>query len=129
MPINSRAKGKRFELAWRDRLKEYGFEARRGAQFSGSNESPDVVANHPGWHAEVKAVEKLNIETAMLQAIRDAGENLLPYVAHKRNKTPWRVTVDSDTFLGLLEYLRINNVRGKRDPHTGRVSFTGTGVI
>ena len=55
--MNSREKGKRGERAWRDELRANGYCARRGQQFSGSAESPDVVCEDlPAFHFEVKAV-------------------------------------------------------------------------
>ena len=72
--MNSREKGKRGERQWRDELRANGYEARRGQQFCGSAESPDVVCDALAWiHFEVKAVERLNIEEAMEQARRDAS--------------------------------------------------------
>ena len=71
--MNSRNKGKRGERQWRDELRSHGYQARRGQQFSGSPDSPDVVCDGLPWiHFEVKAVERLNIEQAMEQARRDA---------------------------------------------------------
>jgi Holliday junction resolvase len=71
--VNSRNKGKRGERQWRDELRSHGYQARRGQQFSGSPDSPDVVCDGLPWiHFEVKAVERLNIEQAMEQARRDA---------------------------------------------------------
>src|SRR5437667_12910270 len=96
--MNSRNKGKRGERQWRDELRENGFAARRGQQFSGSAESPDVVCDQLRWiHFEVKAVERLNIEDAMDQARRDSGGKV-PIAAHKRNFRPWLVTKESETF-------------------------------
>ena len=70
--MNSRQKGARGERLWRDQLRENGWDARRGQQFSGGAESPDVVCESLGWlHQEVKCVERLNIEDAMAQARRD----------------------------------------------------------
>ena len=72
--MNSREKGKRGERQWRDELREQGFHARRGQQFAGGPESPDVVSDDLPWaHFEVKAVERLNICDAMEQALRDCG--------------------------------------------------------
>ena len=73
--MNSREKGKRGERQWRDELRANGYGARRGQQFSGSADSPDVVCDALSWiHFEVKAVERLNIEEAMEQARRDCGK-------------------------------------------------------
>ncbi len=105
--MNSREKGKRGERQWRDELRDNGFAARRGQQFSGSAESPDVVCDQLSWiHFEVKAVERLNIEDAMDQARRDGSGSRtspkVPIVAHKRNFRPWLVTMDAQTFFRLL---------------------------
>src|SRR6516164_3370506 len=111
--MNSREKGKRGERQWRDELRANGYCARRGQQFSGSAESPDVVCDSLPWiHFEVKAVERLNIEEAMEQARRDAGRDQgsagasphrrVPIVAHRRNFRPWLVTMGAETFFQFL---------------------------
>lgn len=101
--MNSRAKGARGERAFRDLLRAEGYEARRGQQFSGSPDSPDVVCpDLKGYHFEVKCVERLNIEDAMAQARRDAGETKIPIVAHKRNHCNWLITMDAETFFSLI---------------------------
>ena len=72
--MNSREKGKRGERQWRDELRANGYCARRGQQFAGSAESPDVVCDELPWiHFEVKAVERLNVQDAMDQARHDCG--------------------------------------------------------
>src|SRR6516162_2589686 len=113
--MNSREKGKRGERQWRDELRANGYAARRGQQFSGSPDSPDVICDELSWlHFEVKAVERLNIEDAMDQARRDAmsasrsechevGRAKVPLVAHRRNFRRWLVTMDAETF---FEFLR-----------------------
>lgn len=102
--MNSCQKGKRGERAWRDELREAGYsQARRGQQFSGGKDSPDVIcADLPFAHWEVKCVERLNIEEAMAQARTDATTEKLPFVAHKRNNKGWLVTMDASTFFRLL---------------------------
>lgn len=100
--MNSREKGKRGERQWRDELRANGYAARRGQQFSGSPDSPDVICDALPWlHCEVKCVERLNIEDAMTQSRRDAGVKV-PIVAHKRNFCAWLVTMDAETFFRLL---------------------------
>lgn len=79
MTINSRAKGARFErevAQWfRDKL--YDLEARRGQQFAGGTDSPDVILpNIPQLHIEAKMVERFNIYDAMKQSIRDSGTKI-----------------------------------------------------
>jgi Holliday junction resolvase len=101
--MNSREKGKRGERLWRDELRAQGYAARRGQQFSGSPDSPDVVCDSLPWiHFEVKAVEKLNIEDAMEQARRDAAGGKIPIVAHKRSFRRWLVTMEAETLFNFL---------------------------
>jgi hypothetical protein len=125
--MNSREKGKRGERQWRDELRANGYGARRGQQFSGSSDSPDVVCDGLPWiHFEVKAVERLNIEEAMEQARRDCRKKALedargetgqaafrlgaaseegekvPVVAHRRRFRAWLVTMEAETFFRVL---------------------------
>ena len=100
--INSRNKGKRGERQWRDELRENGYPARRGQQFSGSPDSPDVICDGLPWaHFEVKHVEHLNLTEAMAQARRDAGGKAA-FLAHRKNYWPWLVTMDAERFYRLL---------------------------
>ncbi len=102
--INSRQKGARAEREVAKILTEKGFEARRGQQFSGSPDSPDVIcAALDGFHLEVKHVEKLNIHDAIAQAERDSRADQIPTVVHRKNKTKWLVTLSLDNFLTLVE--------------------------
>lgn len=91
--INSRRKGASGEReAAKALMDALGINARRGQQFSGSPDSPDVVLDLP-LHLEVKRVERLNVQMAMDQATKDAKGIKPPVVMHRRNRTPWLVTV------------------------------------
>ena len=60
--MNSRAKGARGERLWRDELRKEGFTARRGQQFAGGTDSPDVICEELKWlHQEVKFVQNLSL--------------------------------------------------------------------
>ena len=98
---NSRNKGAVGEREIASILREYGYKARRGQQFSGANGDADVVGV-TGLHIEVKRREKLNIHEAMDQAVRDARENEIPSVWHRRNNTQWLVTVRLDDFMTIF---------------------------
>lgn len=105
MPINSRQKGARGERLWRDELREQGFKARRGQQFAGGTDSPDVICTElDHLHFEVKVVEALNLRDAVDQACRDAGSKT-PVVAHKRNNSPWLVTMLAADWFKLVKGL------------------------
>jgi Holliday junction resolvase len=100
--INSRAKGKNGELELANRLKQYGFAARRGQQFHGGSGSPDVVCEGLSpFHLEVKRVEAGNLYNWLEQAIKDAGSKV-PLVMHRRSNRPWVVIMRLDDFLTQL---------------------------
>ena len=74
--INSKRKGVAGERELARKLREYGYDCRRGQQYSGI-EGEDVVGL-PGIHIECKRVERLNIYDAMDQAKRDSLKDGLP---------------------------------------------------
>ena len=101
--MNSKAKGGRGEREWAEFCREHGFtEARRGVQFKGGYDSPDVTGL-PGIHQEVKRVEKLNIHEAMKQSIRDSEGKALPIVAHRRNREEWLVTMRAEDWMEIYK--------------------------
>lgn len=89
---NSRAKGAKGERELARKLREYGYDCRRGQQYCGANGDADVVGLE-GIHIECKRVERLNIEDAIAQAKRDAREGELPAVFHRKNNHEWLVTM------------------------------------
>lgn len=98
MAINSKQKGKYGELELVHTLKKYGYDARRSVQYSGANGDADVVGLD-GIHIECKRVERLNIDLAMEQSIRDAREGEMPVVMHRKNRKGWLVTLTLDDFM------------------------------
>lgn len=112
--MNSREKGKRGELEAAHELKRYGYDARRGQQFAGINGDADVVGL-PGIHLEIKRVEKLNIENAVDQAIRDAREGEKPAVMHRKNRRKWLVTMPFDEWIELYQAWERENERICKD--------------
>lgn len=104
MAINSRQKGAQGEREFAAVLNERGLEARRGQQFSGGSDSPDVVClGLPGVHFEVKRVQAGNPYTWLEQACRDsAGTGKIPVVAHRRNGKNWMALLPMEALLDLL---------------------------
>lgn len=96
--INSKDKGKRGEREFANLLKKYGFNARRGQQYKGTKDSPDVICDVLPFHFEVKRVQKLNLDSAMDQAKKDCGNNE-PVVAHRKDHHKWLITIDAEYFL------------------------------
>lgn len=100
--MNSRNKGKVGEREFAALLRAEGFDARRGQQFTGGADSPDVVSEALAWlHIEIKRVQALNLADACAQAEGDcAGKPWV--VAHRRNHAPWLITMRAETFFQFL---------------------------
>ena len=96
--MNSRKKGKTGELELAKKLREYGYDCRRGQQYSGIHGDADVVGL-PGIHIECKRVERLDLIAAMDQSKRDANPGEIPAVFHRKNHCRWMVTVSLDDFI------------------------------
>lgn len=89
--INSKQKGARFERLLASRFREYGFDARRTAQYCGNSGDAADVTGLPGVHAEA------------------GGKGNLPAVFHKKNHAEILVTVELDTFMKLYKEWWENN--------------------
>lgn len=100
--MNSKAKGKRGELEFAHLCREHGYDCRRTAQYCGNTGDASDVVGLPGVHIEVKRVERLNIEQAMSQAVRDAKDSECPIVAHRRNDCGWLITMRAEDWFDLF---------------------------
>ncbi len=100
--MNSRNKGKIGELELAKLLRDHGFKSRRGQQYCGTSGEADVTGI-PGIHIECKRVEKLNLEAAMEQAVRDARSSERPAVFHRKNRKPWLTTMLSEDFIAIYK--------------------------
>ena len=104
--INSRSKGAAAERELAHLFTDHGFPARRGQQFAGGPESPDVVVESMPWlHVESKRVEKGNPYVWMAQAKRDSGDAQTPLVAHRKNGEEWLAILPLDALLRILKVL------------------------
>jgi len=102
MGKKSRDKGKRGERLLASFLRDEGYECRRGVQYAGGPDSPDVIGL-PGIHIECKFVkDRLNIHAALKQSIRDAKEGEIPVVFFKRDREDWRVTMQATDFMKIF---------------------------
>lgn len=99
MAINSKAKGATGERELAGKLRDYGYNCRRGQQYNGL-EGEDVVGLDY-IHIECKRVQKLNIDEALQQAKRDCKTNQLPAVFHRKNGEKWKVTMELDDWIKL----------------------------
>lgn len=111
----SRQKGKRGE---REAAAELGAifacEARRGVQYEGGPDSPDVVLQGVNVHVECKRTESLNVYKAIEQATADAGDKV-PVVWHRRNGKPSVVIVEAENLCSLArEIINARNANESR---------------
>ena len=96
MGAKSRRKGVRGELEAAGELRRlFRVEARRGRQYHGGDEAPDLKTAIDRVHFEVKRVEALRLYAALDQAIADAGPNI-PVVLHRASQRPWVVILRLD---------------------------------
>lgn len=106
--MNSRRKGAGGERELSCILRKYGYNCRRGQQYSGANGDADVVGL-PGVHIECKRVERLNLYDAMSQAEKDAKGNETPAVFHRKNNKEWLVTMRLDDWMKMYADSRREN--------------------
>lgn len=99
--INSKRKGAKGELELAHILQDYGYNCRRTQQFCGKTGEADDVVGLDYIHIECKRVEKLNIDTAMEQAVRDTKDNRFPTIFHRKNGKKWLVTMTLEGFMQL----------------------------
>lgn len=99
MSVNSKQKGAKGERELASKLKEYGYNCRRGQQYNGL-EGEDVVGLDY-IHIECKRVQALNLDEAMEQAKKDSTSIQLPAVFHRKNNRKWKVTMELDDWIKL----------------------------
>lgn len=97
----SRTKGKVGEREVAQLLRDHGFPARRGVQYHGGPDSPDVIGL-PGFHVEVKRVEAFRLYEALEQAKGERRPGDIPAVFHRPNMRPWVVVLEASDFLSLV---------------------------
>lgn len=102
MAVNSKQKGARFERHLAGKFREYGYEARRTAQYCGNTGDASDVVGLPGIHIEAKHQETMRLYEWMSQAKRDAeGTGRLPVVFHKKNNAEILVTMTLEDWMNI----------------------------
>ena len=95
-----REKGKRYEREIASKLREYGYEARRSAQYCGNTGDAADVIGLPGLHIECKHAEQMRLYDWMTQAVNDSRKNgRLPAVFHRKNNCDTLVTMRFDDWM------------------------------
>ena len=104
MAVNSKQKGARFERELAGKFRDYGYDARRTAQYCGNTGDASDVVGLPGIHIEAKHQETMRLYDWIAQAKRDAeagGKGNLPAVFHKKNYAEILVTMTLDDWFNL----------------------------
>lgn len=100
--MNSNLKGKTFEREIARYLREHGYtDARRGQQYKGGADSPDVVGIK-GYHIEAKRTERFDLYGALEQSTRDAEDGEIPIVIHRKNGKKSVVILTLDDFMEVI---------------------------
>jgi hypothetical protein len=63
-------------------------------------------------HIECKRIERLNIQDALDQSIRDTKENNLPIVAYRKNRGKWIIFMDAEDWLKLYSVADLEKIYG-----------------
>ena len=106
----SKDKGKRGEREVAELLRKYGFEARRGQQFKGTKDRPDVVHNMENFYIEVKRTQAFSLYPVLKKAGEECDEFEEPLIFHRRNGKAWVVVLDAEYFLELMAELTVRRI-------------------
>lgn len=101
-----REKGKRGERELAHLLKTYGFDCQRGQQYCGIKGNADVIGL-PGIYIECKRTERLCLDSAMEQAIKNAEmTDDVPAVFHRKNRGEWLVIMRFTDWIRLYKVIK-----------------------
>ena len=108
MGKKSQSKGRRGELELCEVLNGYGFHTQPGRPQNYGTEAD--LTGIPHLHIECKRQEHLDLLAAVNQSVRDAerfGEGL-PVVMHRKNRSPWLVTLKLSDFITIYKGRKMN---------------------
>lgn len=128
-------KGKEAEREFARAINNVGkFNARRGVQYAGGPDSPDIVCDGPLFF-EVKRRERLDLSGSIAQAVRDSGypnSGRTPVVASRKNREGWLLTVRIEDVVDFSRAIIEAVEKGKQSENTTRsseVSFSNNSGI
>ena len=125
--INSRQKGCVGERQMAQEIERVmGWTANRTAQHCGDAGDSDISIHQlPQVFAEVKRVEKLNVQAAMDKAAEQAeAAGKIPVLFHRRNRTPWLVTLKLDQLPKFYEMME--SAKSMKEEANGTGSKNGS---
>jgi len=107
--VNSKRKGAAFERTLAGKFRDYGYKARRTAQYCGNTGDASDVVGLAGIHIEAKHQEQMRLYDWMAQAKRDSAKSgNLPAVFHKKNHAEILVTMTLDDWMKLYKEYELN---------------------
>lgn len=108
--VNSKQKGARYERELASKLKSYGYDTRRTAQYCGNTGEAADVIGLKGIHIEAKHQERIQIYEWISQAIRDSsnGDNK-PAVFFRKNNCETLVCMRLDDWIELYREWEAGN--------------------
>tara|TARA_B100000949_G_scaffold21689_1_gene16637 strand:+ start:1915 stop:2226 length:312 start_codon:yes stop_codon:yes gene_type:complete len=101
--VNSKRKGKVGELELAAFFREHGLDARRGVQYKGGSDSPDLLTSLSNYHIEAKRTERVEVINFLKQATADASADHVPVVMWRKNHHRWVAMLWADDFLSKVE--------------------------
>jgi len=84
-------------------LREYGYDTQRGGSLTYGS-IPDIVGLD-NVHIECKRAERLDLLAAIRQSEADAArfKDGMPVVIHRKNRSPWIVSMTLENFMRLYQ--------------------------
>lgn len=103
MGKTSQAKGRGGEIELAKILQSYGYEVQPGNPLNYGT-MPDL-SGLDGIHVECKRAEQLRLAAWMAQAVHDADKfnDGLPAIFHRRNRSPWLVTMKLEDWIKIYQ--------------------------
>ena len=100
---NSKQKGARYERELASDFREYGYDARRTAQYCGNTGDAADVIGLPYIHVEAKHQEQFRIYDWVAQAKRDCNGEKIPAVFFRKNNCKTLVCMELDDWMKLYK--------------------------
>ena len=111
MSSRSKNKGSGGERELADILRKRGYPVYRTYASGAGREKGDLgnfrVNDDFLFHVEVKRQERISLQSWWNQAEKDCPPEAEPLVVFRRNREPWRVCLELEVFLDLLEEKKV----------------------
>ena len=103
---SNKRKGKVFERECSKMIRARDFDCRRGQQFRGSKDSPDIVSDSLNeFHFECKFKQNLNLWDALEKCLEEAPGKM-PTIIWKRDRKIPLVIMDFHDWMDIVQYAK-----------------------